>query len=209
MIKAMTNGKPSYHLKYKICVSGSAVTEASAPGTVEKAETLGRLIAQKGMILVTGATTGVPYWAAKGAKEAGGIVIGISPAASKAAHVKSYRLPVDYHDLIIYTGFDYSGRNLLLTRAADAVITLAGRIGTLNEFTIAFEDKKPQGILTGTGGMSDMLEKILATAHRGMGKTVFESDPEHLLEKVVALIEENEEAIDPDEYVASSHRERG
>lgn len=205
----MTNGNPSYHLKYKICISGSAVTDAATPGTVEKAQMLGRLIAERGLILVTGATTGVPYWAAKGAKEAGGIVIGLSPAASKAAHVKSYRLPVDYHDLIIYTGFDYSGRNLLLTRAADAVITVAGRIGTLNEFTIAFEDGKPQGILSGTGGTSDMLEEILKKSHRGIGKTVFESDPKRLLDKVVELIENNEKEINPDDYASSSHRVRG
>jgi uncharacterized protein (TIGR00725 family) len=198
-----------YHLKYKICVSGSAVTDAATPGTVEKAEKLGRLVAERGMVLVTGATTGIPYWAAKGAKEAGGIVIGVSPAASEAAHVKSYHLPVDYHDLIIYTGFEYSGRNLLLTRAADAVITISGRIGTLNEFTIAFEDKKPQGVLTGTGGTEDMLKEILERSHRGTGKVVFDSDPERLLDKVVALIKAEEEEIAAGEYAPSTHRARG
>lgn len=199
----------AYHLKHKICVSGSAITDTAAPGTVEKAEELGRLIALRGMILVTGATTGVPYWAAKGAKEAGGVVIGISPAASKAAHVKSYHLPVDYHDLIIYTGFEYSGRNLLLTRAADAVITVSGRVGTLNEFTIAFEDEKPQGILTGTGGISDMLQDILERSHRGMGKAVFDPDPTTLLDKVVALIEAEEKDLDAGDYAVSDHRARG
>src|ERR1700734_4030872 len=113
-----------YHLKYKVCVSGSAETKHCPPGTVEKATEIGRLIAQAGMVLVTGATTGMPYYAAKGAKEAGGIVIGLSPAESKLAHIKSYHLPLEYHDLIVYTGFDYSGRNLLLTRTADAVITI-------------------------------------------------------------------------------------
>jgi len=201
--------KDNYHLKYTICISGSAVTDIATPGTVEKAEEIGRLVAERGMILVTGATTGIPYWAAKGAKEAGGTVIGLSPASSKVAHVKTYHLPVDYHDVIVYTGFDYSGRNLLLTRAADAVITISGRVGTLNEFTIAFEDKKPQGILTGTGGMSDMLEDLLKKAHRGMGKTVFESDPKKLIDRVVALIEEEEKEITPEDYALSSRRARG
>lgn len=182
-----------YHLKYKVCVSGSAEEEHCPPGTVEKATEIGKLIAEAGMVLVTGATTGMPYYAAKGAKEAGGIVIGLSPAESKAAHVKSYHLPIDYHDLIIYTGFGYSGRNLLLTRSADAVITVYGRIGTLNEFTIAFEDRKPQGVLTGTGGTSDELEHILKIAHRGNGKAVFDSDPRTLVEKVTAMIHEEEQ----------------
>ncbi|MGC9968289.1 MAG: hypothetical protein ABSC29_00975 [Minisyncoccia bacterium] len=185
----------SAYLKYKICISGSAVTDIATPGTLEKTEAMGRMIAEKGMVLITGATTGIPYWAAKGAKEAGGIVIGLSPAASKSAHIKSYHLPTDYHDLIVYTGFDYSGRNLLLTRTADAVITICGRVGTLNEFTIAFEDKKPQGVLTGTGGESDEIERILDIAHRGTGKVVFDPDPKSLLDKVVAMVKAEEKEL--------------
>ena len=189
-------GLATAYLKYKICISGSAVTDDVPPGTIEKTEAIGRMIAERGMILVTGATTGIPYWAAKGAKEAGGIVIGLSPAASKAAHLRTYHLPIDYHDLIVYTGFDYSGRNLLLIRTSDAVITISGRVGTLNEFTIAFEDKKPQGVLTGTGGESDEIERILEIAKRGKGKVVFDPDPKTLLDKVVAKIKEGEKEID-------------
>ncbi|MBI3589230.1 MAG: LOG family protein [Candidatus Liptonbacteria bacterium] len=181
-----------YQPRYKICVSGSAESEHCAPDAEEKAEELGRLIAERGMVLVTGATTGLPYWSAKGAKQAGGIVIGFSPAASQAAHIKTYRLPTDYHDLIVYTGFEYSGRNLILTRAADAVITVCGRLGTLNEFTIAFEDQKVQGVLTGTGGLADMAEGLLVESHRGKGKVVFDSNPGKLLDKVVAMIKADE-----------------
>jgi len=187
-----SHGAEVYHLKYKICVSGAAETGHCAPDAHEKAEKLGRLIAKHNLVLVTGATTGLPYWAAKGAKEGGGVVIGFSPAASKAAHVNVYHLPLDYHDVIVYTGFDYAGRNLVLTRSSDAIIYLCGRMGTLNEFTIGFEDKKPQGVLTGTGGMADEFEGIIQRAHRGPGKTVFESDPERLLEKVLELIEAEE-----------------
>jgi len=182
-------------LKYKICLSGAAETNFPAPELLEKSEEIGRLVAQKGMILVTGATTGAPYWAAKGAKEAGGIVIGVSPAYSKAQHIKTYHLPLDYHDLIIYTGFGYSGRNLLLIRSSDAVITVGGRIGTLNEFTDAFEDQKPQGVLLGTGGTTDMIPEILEKAHRGPGKIVFERDPEKLVSEVVRLIQAEEKEL--------------
>ncbi len=182
----------TYHLKYKICVSGAAETGHCAPDAFEKTMALGRLIAERNLILVTGATTGAPLWAARAAKEAGGIVIGISPAASRAHHINTYHLSVESPDLIIYTGFGYSGRNLLLIRSADAVITVCGRMGTLNEFTAAFEDDKPQGILSGTGGMADMLPEIIEGAHRGPRKTVFESDPGLLLDKMIALIEEDE-----------------
>lgn len=202
-----TNHNHRRVLKYKICVSGSADTAHCAPDAIEKAEKLGRLIAEHDLILVTGATTGIPYWSAKGAKEAGGFVVGLSPAASKAEHVKRYELPLDYHDVIVYTGFDYSGRNLLLTRAADAVITLCGRMGTLNEFTIAFEDKKPQGVLLGTGGMSEVLKDIVERARRGPGKIVYDSNPETLVEKVIGLIEKEEEGLDLNNYVPKEQAE--
>ena len=182
-------------LRYKICISGAAETGVCAPNALENTERLGRLVAERGMILVTGATTGAPYWAAKGAKEAGGLVIGISPATTKIQHVKTYHLPTDYHDLIIYTGFGYSGRNLLLTRSADAVIAVCGRIGTLNEFTNAFEDGKPQGILSDSGGTTDLFPEIIERARRGSGKIALDPDPEKLLEKVIALIKEEEKVL--------------
>lgn len=191
--KEISNHNHSHALKYKICVSGAAETSHCAPDILEKAELLGRTIAKKGLVLVTGATTGVPYWSAKGAKAEGGTVVGISPASSKLQHVKTYHLPTDYHDLIIYTGFEYAGRNLLLTRSSDAVITLCGRIGTLNEFTNAFEDTKPQGVLLGCGGTTDLIPEILEKANRGSGKVVFSEDPVGLLDKVLDLIEADEE----------------
>jgi uncharacterized protein (TIGR00725 family) len=188
------NQNHSHNLKYKICVSGAAETGLCAPDALEKAEAVGAAIAKRGLVLVTGATTGIPYWAAKGAKLAGGMVVGLSPAASKVAHLKTYHLPVDYHDLIIYTGFEYAGRNLLLTRSSDAVITVCGRIGTLNEFTSAFEDQKPIGVLEGTGGTADMLRDLVSRSHRGPGKIVFSRDPQELVERLLDLIESEEAA---------------
>lgn len=176
--------------RYKICISGPAETGHCALDALEKAEQLGREIARRGYVLVTGATTGLPYWAAKGAKLAGGTVIGISPAASESAHIKTYHLPTDYHDLIIYTGFEYSGRNLLLIRSSDAIVTICGRIGTLNEFTIAFEDQKIIGVLEKTGGTADMMREILEKSHRGMGRVIFNDDPIVLLDRIAKAIDE-------------------
>lgn len=180
-------------MKYKFCVSGAAETGHCPPDALERAESLGRAIAKHGCVLMTGATTGIPYWSAKGAKAEGGTVIGLSPAASKVAHVKTYRLPLDYHDVVVYTGFEYSGRNLLLTRSSDAVIIVCGRIGTLNEFTIAFEDQKPVGVLEGSGGTADFIRELLMKSHRGMGKVIFAKDPETLVTRLLDLIETEEE----------------
>lgn len=186
------------HLKYKICVSGAADTTHCAKDALEKTKALGRAIIEAGAVLVTGSTTGAPLWAAIGAKEIGGFVIGLSPASSELEHVKKYHLPLDYHDIIIYTGFGYSGRNLLLTRASDAVITTCGRMGTLNEFTIAFEDKKPQGVLEGTGGIADDISDIVKRAHRGSGFIAYDTDPKQLVKKVMELIDERKKEVNGD-----------
>lgn len=180
---------PHLHLKIKVAISGAAETTHCSPTALDMTKELGREAIRQGAVLVTGATTGAPYWAAIGAKEVGGFVVGISPASSELEHVKKYRLPLDYHDIIVYTGFGYAGRNLLLTRSADAVIVTCGRMGTLNEFTIAFEDQKPIGVLIGSGGTADDIKEIVTRAHRGEGKIVYESDPKVLIEKLIAVIE--------------------
>lgn len=174
--------------KFKICVSGAAETGLCSKDALEQTKQIGMEIVRQGGVVVTGATSGIPYWAAIGAKEAGGISIGISPASSEREHVKKYHLPIDYFDLIIYTGFDYSGRNLLLTRSADACIEVCGRIGTLNEFTIAFEDRKPIGVLEHTGGAADMIREIVKKSHRGPGKVIYDTDPKRLVTKIFEKI---------------------
>lgn len=163
----------------------------------KKAYEVGQEVVRQGGILITGATTGIPLEAARGAKNAGGISIGISPAATYASHIKTYKLPFgdEYFDFIIYTGFEYSGRNLILTKAADAVIIGCGGFGTLNEFTIALEDKKPIGILSNTGGASEQISRLLQEVkdphHHGTGKVIFSDDPKELISKLVELIEKD------------------
>ena len=178
--------------KYKICVSGAADISHFGEEVIPIAEELGREVARHNAVLVDGATTGFPYWAAKGTKDEGGMVVGFSPAKSEAEHIDRYELPLDYHDLIVYTGFDYSGRNLILTRAADAVIIGPGRMGTLNEFTIAFEDAKPIGILEGDWETDETIKLLIEKSHRAEereGKIIFARDPKALLDQLVKVIE--------------------
>lgn len=187
--------------EYVICVSGAAETKCCSVNAMETTKELGREIVRQGGVISTGATTGVPLWAAQGAKEVGGYSVGLSPANTKLEHVKKYKLPTKEFDIIIYTGFGYSGRNLLLTRSSDAVIISCGRMGTLNEFSIAFEDKKPIGVLTGTGGTADQIKEIVAKANRGPGKIVYNSNPKELIKDVIKMIEdENKQAIPDNPY---------
>ena len=178
---------------YKICVSGAAAGVFPKAAT-EMAFEVGRQIGLQGAVLLTGATTGIPYIAANGNHDVGGLAIGFSPASSAKEHVRSYRLPIEYHDVIVYTGFNYSGRNLLLTRASDAVITIAGRIGTLNEFTIAFEDKKVCGILEGSGGMADHIRELINLGQKKADHVIFDTDPKRLVARVVAKLKDGYQA---------------
>jgi hypothetical protein len=179
------------HSQIKICVSGAAETGHCGLGALDKAKELGREIARQGAVLVTGATTGFPLWVAMGVKEEGGVSVGISPAANEREHAEVYKLPLDYMDLIIYTGFGYPGRDLLLTRSADAVICGCGRIGTIHEFTIAFEDGKPIGIFEGPWEMGNELKEILEKSNRPNAKIAAGDNPKKLLEDVIALVKKD------------------
>lgn len=191
MEPSLFNNNKHGHNQIKICISGAAETGHCGIGALDKAKELGREIARAGAVLVSGATTGFPLWVAMGVKEMNGISIGISPAASEREHVEVFKLPLDYLDLVIYTGFGYPGRDLLLTRSADAVICGCGRIGTIHEFTIAFEDKKPIGILEGPWEMDEELRGILEKSHRPNSKIVFEDDPKKLIADLIALIKKD------------------
>jgi len=189
-------------MKPKICVSGSAANNCG-PGAFKKAYDVGAEIIKQGGVLVTGATIGIPEWSTRGATTAakklrinGVVSIGLSPAGSKREHVKKYHLPTKHMDIIIYTGFDYSGRNLLLTRSADAVIEICGRVGTLNEFTIAFEDKKPIGVLLGTGGAVEEIPHILQVGKRGSKNVIYDTDPARLIKKIMKAVRERERSIE-------------
>src|SRR5213593_1818507 len=126
-------------------------------------EEVGKLLAERGAVVVTGGLSGVMEAVSRGAKNAGGLVIGILPGLDK-------RDANAYVDVAITTGMGWM-RNTLVVRAADAVIMISGGIGTLNELTVAYEDK-PTVILEGTGGWADRIRDVayegkhLDEAHR-------------------------------------------
>lgn len=174
--------------KFSICVSGAAGGD-----TVEEshgvAERIGAAIAKRGHITVTGATVGLPYFAAKGAKQAGGTSIGYSPAATVREHLRKYRLPCNYFDYISYTGTHYMGRDLTMIQSADAVICVGGRLGTLNEFIIAAEQHKVVGVLIDSGGSSDVIRELLEILQPQFKHlVVFESNPEYLVERITDVL---------------------
>jgi uncharacterized protein (TIGR00725 family) len=179
---------PSGYGVVKVCVSGAAETGHCGLDAFDKAKEVGREIARAGAIITTGATTGFPLYSAMGAKDESGLSIGFSPAATEREHVETYKLPLEYMDIIVYTGFGYAGRDLLLIRSSDAVVIGCGRIGTLNEFAVAFEDRRPLGILEGSWDTDDLLKKFIASAHRPNNKLIFDSDPKALVDRLIEMV---------------------
>lgn len=174
--------------KLEIAVSGAAQIGHCCKKIKELSREVGREIARQNCNLITGATTGVPYLVAQGCKEASGFSIGFSPASSEAAHLKTYKLPVEVFDVMVYTGADYAGRNIIMTKSADGVIIICGRMGTLHEFATAFEIQKPIGVLEKTGGTADKIRIVATGPYRGVKKIVYEKDPKKLVMKLIKEI---------------------
>ncbi|MHB1864586.1 MAG: SLOG cluster 4 domain-containing protein [Candidatus Saccharimonadales bacterium] len=162
---------------YQFCVSGAAKGESVEEGR-HLAKQMGVALAKAGHTLMTGATIGLPNYAAEGYKEAGGkMSLGISPAASKVEHILKYHLPTEAYDVILYSGLHYVGRDTLLISSSDAVLSIGGRLGTLHEFTISIETDTPIGFLHGAGGVTEEIKHLLEISkpHRN-GATVLFSD---------------------------------
>ena len=173
-------------MKIKIGVMGSA--EAKSPTELrETAVALGRSIAARDVILLTGATTGLVYRTGKAAHDAGALHVGISPAQDEHEHVERYGLPTDACDAIIYTGFGLKGRNVVLVRSCDVLLFIAGSIGSLNEFTIAYDEGKIIGCLIGTGGVADEAERLTLTFRKETkSRVIFDADPANLIDECLA-----------------------
>lgn len=167
---------------------GSAETIADTT-LCERAVALGQAIARRDLILLTGATTGLIYETGKAAIEAGALHIGISPAGDEREHVERYELPLDACSAIIYTGFGLKGRNVVLIRSCDVVLFIAGSIGSLNEFTIAYDEEKVIGCLTGTGGVADEAEQLVKTFPKPTkSRFLYDPDPEKLVDRCLAEV---------------------
>lgn len=152
----------------------------------ELAKEIGELIAKKRLTLLTGAGLGIPLIAANAAKASSGKVIGISPAASLKEHL-SLGLTADPFDELIFTGLGFIGRNAINIYTSDIVIFIGGEHGTLNEFTIAYQQNKIIGILDKSGGISDLFEEIIKkfTRKKSGKNIIIEPNPSKLLEKAL------------------------
>ncbi len=179
-------------MRYQICVSGAASGD-TVTASHQLAYDLGRAISKRGKTLTTGATVGLPHYAAMGATSVEGkrgVSIGFSPASSFREHVAAYKLPTKEFDYINFTGMEYVGRDVHLVRSSDAIITVGGRMGSLHELSTALESRKVCGVLLGSGGLADYTPTLLENIEApGAKEVIYDTDPERLVEKVIQALD--------------------
>jgi uncharacterized protein (TIGR00725 family) len=170
--------------------ANDALSSAEAIRLQGIAEDLGAAIARQGCFLITGATTGLPDIVARSFRKNGGFALGVSPAENRREHVARYGLPEDGADVIVFTGFGYKGRNVVNVRSADIVIIVGGATGTLNEFTIAYDEGKIIGVLEGSGGIAEHIREVITACNKPSACQVFfDSDPARLVETCLKALQ--------------------
>ncbi len=179
-------------MRYQICVSGAASGE-TVQASHHLAFELGKAISERGKTLTTGATVGLPHYAAMGAVSVEGkrgISIGFSPASSFREHVAAYRLPTKEFDYINFTGMEYVGRDVHLVRSSDAIITVGGRMGSLHELSTALESRKVCGVLLGSGGLADYTKTLLENIEApGAKDIIYDTDPARLVDSIIERLD--------------------
>lgn len=179
-------------MRYQLCVSGAAAGE-TVKSSQDLAFEVGKEIALAHKTLLTGATVGLPHFAAMGfysVPDSRGVSIGFSPASSFREHVGTYRLPTKEFDYINFTGMEYVGRDVHLVRSSDAVITVGGRMGSLHELATALESRKVCGVLLGSGGLADYTPELIRNIEAPGGKDIiYDTNPKRLVEKIIEALD--------------------
>lgn len=173
--------------RYKIGVFGSA-GGSEMDACKQVARVIGQQIARFKGIICTGACPGLPHEAALGADEKGGVVFGFSPGMNLSDHIQNYHEFPTFPYTLIFTGMEKKGRNLINTRTCDAGIFISGRWGTMNEFTLMYDEgaNKVIGLLAGSGGFVDgkIIPVLNETEKPSKARIVIENNPAFLVEEI-------------------------
>jgi len=169
-------------MKIAVCGSGSEEDKSIA----QKAKEIGSEITKSNNTLITGGCHGYPYAALRGTILENGKSICYSPAKDKEEHISKYNFPFENSSEYIFTGKGIPGRNIPLIQAADAVIFLDGKIGTLNEFTLALHFNKKIAVLD-LGNLPKLLPKIAEVCDKTgeSERIIYDTDTKSLIKKII------------------------
>lgn len=158
---------------------------------VEKTRALGRALAERKCIVITGGNGGLMTVVSEAVTKAGGITVGIIAHELEDAG-SDHRLYNPYNTVRINTGQTYTARSPTVVRSSDAVIMVAGGVGTLTELAVAYNLRKPIVVLTGTGLMADKIAGTFPDGyldHRKLTRMAFVEDPLEAVDTAVRQAE--------------------
>lgn len=154
------------------------------PALEEMSATLGREIAKRGGILISGGRDGVMAAASRGARRAGGITVGILPG-------NCIEEGNPYLDVPLTTGLSLDYRSLILVHSSDAIIMVGGKGGTLSELCLAYQNGRPVVVLTASGGWADKVGELVSPDgcmdDRCTGVVCFASSPGEAVSRAYSL----------------------
>lgn len=172
--------------KYQIGVMGSAADLKYTKKIEQLAEETGKLLAESGSIIVYGAekdSDSLSTAAARGAKKAGGLTVGVTYGKGKEIWDKEGNT-----DVLICSGLERGGgREFVLVNSCDGIIAISGGSGTMNEMLIAYQLKIPIVVIVGTGGWADKMADRYFDNRKRM-KAVSAKSPKDAVEKILALV---------------------
>lgn len=169
------NHQSNFRRLIQILVIGSDGDHCPA-NVYDMAQEVGAQIASHSAILVTGGLGGVMEAAGKGAKDKGGLVVGIIPHEDM-----SYANP--YCDIIIPTGMGFS-RNYITAYSADSAVVVGGGAGTYVEACVAYQKGKPIIALSGTGGTADKIANTFLDDRKTV-KVLSASTPKEAVDQAI------------------------
>lgn len=170
------------------------------------AQSLGKALGKRKVTVITGACPGLPAAVAIEAKRSGAKVWGFAPTKNHRDLVQRYNgaphTKRSLYDKLTYIPANYEFidngkvcfkyRNVTSTATCDAGIIIAGRTGTLNEYTNLADFGKIIGVLKGTGGAADMIPAITRKFQKKNGaRIISNSDPRRLVEAVLKELEKS------------------
>ncbi|MDP2631754.1 MAG: hypothetical protein Q8P30_03245 [Candidatus Uhrbacteria bacterium] len=174
--------------KFQIGVMGSAADLEYAKDVQDIAEKTGELLAENGAIVVYGAEKdydSLSTSAARGAKRAGGLTVGITYGKGFDIFDKEGGT-----DIIIATGLERGGgREFVLVNSCDAIIAIAGGSGTCTEMAIAYQSNIPIVAITGLGGWADKMAGEFFDARKRV-QVIGAESAEEAVRKIMEIVRE-------------------
>lgn len=172
--------------RYQIGVMGSAADTKYTKKVEQIAEEIGKLIAESRNITVYGAEKdydSLSTAAARGAKKAGGITVGVTYGKGKDIWDKEGNT-----DVIICSGLERGGgREFVLVNSCDGLIAVSGGSGTMNEMLVAYQLNIPIVVIQGTGGWADQMADKYFDSRKRM-KAISVKTPKEAVKKILEII---------------------